>query len=68
MANSILRTVIWMMDLVKKHKNYILIGIAILCAGLVYIWIPDSKSDAVTANQAVNERRKTEERRNKIIK
>ncbi|HAO6607529.1 TPA: ComEA family DNA-binding protein, partial [Listeria monocytogenes] len=24
-----------MMDLVKKHKNYILIGIAILCAGLV---------------------------------
>ncbi|HAC2564796.1 TPA_asm: ComEA family DNA-binding protein, partial [Listeria monocytogenes] len=22
MANSILRTVIWMMDLVKKHKNY----------------------------------------------
>ncbi|EAG7187311.1 ComEA family DNA-binding protein, partial [Listeria monocytogenes] len=30
-----------MMDLVKKHKNYILIGIAILCAGLVYIWIPD---------------------------
>ncbi|EAF8894343.1 ComEA family DNA-binding protein, partial [Listeria monocytogenes] len=27
-----------MMDLVKKHKNYILIGIAILCAGLVYIW------------------------------
>ncbi len=47
-----------MMDLVKKHKNYILIGIAILCAGLVYIWIPDSKSDAVTANQAVNERKK----------
>lgn len=46
----------------KKHKNYILIGIAILCAGLVYIWIPDSKSDAVTANQAVT---KEENRRKK---
>lgn len=42
-----------MMELLRKYKHYILIGIAILCAGLVYIWIPDSKSDAVTANQAV---------------
>ncbi|HAO6495288.1 TPA: ComEA family DNA-binding protein, partial [Listeria monocytogenes] len=25
-----------MVELVKKYKNYILIGIAILCAGLVY--------------------------------
>lgn len=66
MANSILRTVIWMMDLVKKHKNYILIGIAILCAGLVYIWIPDSKSDAVTANQAVTKEEKPKKEETKL--
>ncbi len=58
MANSILRTVIWMVELVKKYKNYILIGIAILCAGLVYIWIPDGKTDTVTANPTATKEEK----------
>ncbi len=58
MANSILRTVIWMVELVKKYKNYILIGIAILCAGLVYIWIPNGKTDTVTANPTATKEEK----------
>lgn len=42
----------------KKYKNYILIGIAILCAGLVYIWIPDGKTDTVTANPTATKEEK----------
>ncbi|XHI71705.1 ComEA family DNA-binding protein [Listeria monocytogenes] len=49
-----------MVELVKKYKNYILIGIAILCAGLVYIWIPDGKTDTVTANPTINSANKAD--------
>ncbi|EAG3840498.1 ComEA family DNA-binding protein [Listeria monocytogenes] len=55
-----------MMELLRKYKHYILIGIAILCAGLVYIWIPDSKSDAVTANQAVTKEEKPNKEETKL--
>lgn len=55
-----------MMELLRKYKHYILIGIAILCAGLVYIWIPDSKSDAVTANQAVTKEEKPRKEETKL--
>ncbi|EEI9899150.1 helix-hairpin-helix domain-containing protein [Listeria innocua] len=55
-----------MKELLKKHKNYFLIGIAILCAGVIYISIPTSQTDKVTANQALNteEKPQKEEKKN----
>ncbi|MBC2329610.1 helix-hairpin-helix domain-containing protein [Listeria swaminathanii] len=49
-----------MMELLKKHKNYFIIGVAILCAGLVYLAIPDGGSDEVTATQTVTKEEKPE--------
>ncbi|MBC1374118.1 ComEA family DNA-binding protein [Listeria sp. FSL L7-0091] len=55
-----------MVELMKKYKNYILIGIAILCAGLVYIWIPDGKTDAVTAKPTATKEEKPEKEEVKL--
>lgn len=54
------------MELLKKHKNYFLIGIAILCAGVIYISIPTSQTDKVTANQTLNTEEKPQKEEKKI--
>lgn len=37
---------------IKKHKNYILIAIAIIFAGLIYLCIPDKETEEITTNSA----------------
>ncbi|HHQ0953097.1 TPA: helix-hairpin-helix domain-containing protein [Listeria innocua] len=54
-----------MMELLKKYKNYFLIGIAILCAGVIYISIPTSQTDKVTANQTLNTEEKPQKEKKK---
>ncbi|MBF2556280.1 helix-hairpin-helix domain-containing protein [Listeria marthii] len=47
-----------MMELLKKHKNYLLIGVAILCAGLVYICLPNGGTEEISAKQTVTKEEK----------
>lgn len=37
---------------IKKYKNYILIIVAVIFAGLVYLCMPDEQTDEVTTNSA----------------
>ncbi|MBC1489165.1 ComEA family DNA-binding protein [Listeria sp. FSL L7-1485] len=38
-----------MVTYMKKHKNYLLIGFAIICIGLIYLFLPNEEIAEVTA-------------------
>ncbi|MBC1661060.1 ComEA family DNA-binding protein [Listeria welshimeri] len=49
-----------MIELLKKHKNYFLIAIAIFGVILIYVCLPEEQAEEITTNQPVNKKEKTE--------